>query len=91
MKALGRMRHALRSKCVDACRASRVLAGDYSPRTGAIVPKRCVVGKPNSAPCAVDTEAIGISQSTAGAEMTLDQRRVFKEAVGHQAQLAVFH
>lgn len=36
----GRMRHGLRTKCVDACQASGALAGDYSPRTGASLPKR---------------------------------------------------
>lgn len=30
----GRMRHGLRTKYVDACRTSRALVGDYSPKDG---------------------------------------------------------
>lgn len=42
----GRMRHGLWTKYVDACRASRALTGDYSPRTEASVPKRGAFCKP---------------------------------------------
>ena len=55
------------------------------------MPKRHVGSNPNSASGAVDAESIGVCQGAAGAEMTLDQWRVFEEAVGHQAQLATFY
>ena len=42
---VGRTRHGLLTKYVDAYRASRALAGDYSPRTGRIVPKAAGIGK----------------------------------------------
>lgn len=42
------MRHGLLTKYVDACRASVALAGDYSPRTGRILPKPGGLGKPGT-------------------------------------------
>lgn len=41
----GRMHHGLWTKYVDACQASRALAGDYSPRTDASLPKRSAMCK----------------------------------------------
>ncbi len=42
---VGRTRHGLWTKYVDAYRASRVLAGDYSPRTVRILPRQNAFGK----------------------------------------------
>jgi len=41
----GRMHHGLWTKYVDACQASRALTGDYSPRTGASLPKHGAMRK----------------------------------------------
>ncbi len=45
---VGRTRHGLWTKYVDAYRASWALAGDYSPRTGRILPKPGGLGKPGT-------------------------------------------
>lgn len=42
---VGRTRHGLWTKCVDAYRASWVLARDYSPRTVRILPRQNAFGK----------------------------------------------
>ena len=42
---VGRTRHGLLTKYVDAYRASWVLAGDYSPRTERILPRQIRFGK----------------------------------------------
>ncbi|CAI8720408.1 transposase [Pseudomonas jessenii] len=44
---MGRMRHGLRTKYVDACRTSVALVGDYSPRTERILPLQNPFGKPS--------------------------------------------
>ena len=88
----GRMRHGLRTKCVDACRTSRALVGDYSPRTAASLPHPAggcnrVAGL-SAALGAVDAESVAFGQRLAGAEMALDQRRVTQKGIGHDTHLA---
>jgi hypothetical protein len=46
MRTVGRTRHGLLTKYVDACRTSMVLVGDYSPRTERILPRQNRFGKP---------------------------------------------
>ncbi|MND19943.1 hypothetical protein D3C80_102650 [compost metagenome] len=48
---VGRTRHGLWTKYVDAYRASWVLAGDYSPRTVRILPRQNAFGKRCFYPC----------------------------------------
>ena len=48
---VGRTRHGLWTKYVDAYRASSALAGDYSPRTVRILPRQNAFGKRCFQPC----------------------------------------
>jgi hypothetical protein len=74
----------------------RALTGDYSPRTGGILPNLAGMGNPGRqivAPVgpdsatdgAVDAKALGVLERLAVAQVLLDQRWVLEEAVGHQA------
>lgn len=85
----GRMRHGLWTKYVDACQASRALAGDYSPRTGRSLPKHAALCKserwPSAAFGAVDAKAVRVDEGFAGPQMGLDQRWIFEEGVSYQA------
>ncbi len=85
----GRVRHGLWTKYVDACQASRALAGDYSPRTAASLPKHATLCKserrPSASLGAVDAKAARVDEGFAGAQVGFDQGWVFEEGVGHQA------
>ena len=87
MRTLGRTRHGLRAKYVDACHASWVLAGDYSPRTERILPRPFALRKQSfsAACCLVNLEALAFGPSGAGAELGFDERLVAQKAVGNQA------
>ncbi len=89
---VGRTRHGLWTKYVDAYRASSALAGDYSPRTVRILPRQNAFGKRCflSVGCLVDTEAVGLVAYLAVAKCPFDQRLVAQEAVGDQAHFAPF-
>ena len=92
MRTLGRTRHGLWAKYVDACHASWVLAGDYSPRTERILPRPFALRKQSfsAACCLVNLEPLAFGAGVAGAELRLDQRLIAQEAICHQAQFAAF-
>ena len=81
----GRRRHGLWTKYVDACRVSRALTGDYSPRTGGEFAQAALVVQPVSAASrTIDTKTVGVRQCLAVAQVSLDQRRIAQERIGHQ-------
>lgn len=89
---VGRTRHGLLTKYVDAYRASRVLAGDYSPRTVRILPRQNAFGKRCflSVCCLIDTETVSVVAHLTVAQRPFDQRLVAQETVGNKAHFAAF-
>ena len=91
MCMVGRTRHGLWTKYVDAYRASWMLAGDYSPRTVRILPRQNPFGKPSFASGVsaalgpVDAKTLSFGLDRALPQVLFDQRLVLQETIGYQS------